>query len=150
MVAGHGPHLTLGVEVYRQRPILYSLGNFVFQNDTVDVFPSEAYGRFGLGHEATPADFLDARTDKDTRGFPASPEFWQAFVSVCEFKGGGLAGVRLYPVDLGHGRSCAQRGRPVVARGEVAAAILARVQRLSRHHGTDVEIEGETGYVKLV
>ena len=72
VVAGHGPHLTLGVEVYRGRPILYSLGNFIFQNDTVEMFPAEAYQRFGLPHEATPADFLDARTDGDRRGFPAS------------------------------------------------------------------------------
>jgi poly-gamma-glutamate capsule biosynthesis protein CapA/YwtB (metallophosphatase superfamily) len=77
IVAGHGPHLTLGIETYRQRPIFYSLGNFIFQNDTVDVFPAESYGRFGLTHEATPADFLDARTDGGKRGFPASPEFWE-------------------------------------------------------------------------
>ena len=57
IVAGHGPHLTLGIEVYKGRPIFYSLGNFIFQNDTVEVFPSESYGRFGLTHEATPADF---------------------------------------------------------------------------------------------
>src|SRR5690606_34990010 len=72
VVAGHGPHLTMGVEVYKDRPIFYSLGNFVFQNETVEAFPAEAYGRFGLGSDATPADFLDARTGSDTRGFPAS------------------------------------------------------------------------------
>ena len=39
VVAGHGPHLTLGVEIYRGRPILYSLGNFIFQNETIDPMP---------------------------------------------------------------------------------------------------------------
>src|SRR6185312_4316269 len=48
VVACHGPHLTLGVEVYKDRPILYSLGNFIFQNDNVPVFPAESYQRFGL------------------------------------------------------------------------------------------------------
>src|SRR5215471_15467995 len=37
VVAGHGPHLTLGVEIYKDRPILYSLGNFIFENDNVTV-----------------------------------------------------------------------------------------------------------------
>ena len=41
VVVCHGPHLTLGVEVYKGRPILYSLGNFIFQNDNVPVFPAE-------------------------------------------------------------------------------------------------------------
>jgi hypothetical protein len=51
-VVGHGPHLTLGVEIHRGRPIFYSLGNFILQNDTIEVVPAESYGRFGLGAAA--------------------------------------------------------------------------------------------------
>ncbi|MBL8289212.1 MAG: CapA family protein [Rubrivivax sp.] len=149
VVAGHGPHLTLGVEIYRGRPILYSLGNFVFQNDTVPVFPSESYGRFGLGHEATPADFLDARTGNDTRGFPAEAAFWESFVATCDFRAGRLAELRLHPLDLGHGRPRAQRGRPLLARGEVAARVLQRAARLSAHHGTRLSVDGTTTVVDL-
>ena len=130
VVAGHGPHLTLGVEIYRDRPILYSLGNFIFQNDNVPVFPAEAYERFGLDDKATPTDFLDARTGNETRGFPASPEYWHGFAAACDFRGGKLARLELHPLDLGHGTSRAQRGRPVLAQGSVATAILDRVQRL--------------------
>ncbi|MFO1269569.1 MAG: CapA family protein [Rubrivivax sp.] len=149
VVAGHGPHLTLGVEVYNDRPILYSLGNFVFQNDTVPVFPSESYGRFGLGHEATPADFLDARTGNDTRGFPAEAEFWESFAATCDVRGGRLAELRLHPLDLGHGRPRAQRGRPLLARGDVAARVLERAARLSAHHGTRLSVDGTTAVVDL-
>ncbi len=149
VVAGHGPHLTLGVEIHRGKPILYSLGNFVFQNDTVDVFPSEAYGRFGLGHGATPADFLDERTGNDTRGFPAAAEFWQSFSASCEFRRRALTELRLHPLDLGFGRSRSQRGRPLFARGEVAAAILRRVQHLSARHGVQISIDGTTGVVEI-
>ena len=149
VVAGHGPHLTLGVEIYKGRPILYSLGNFVFQNDTVDVFPAESYARFDLGHDATPADFLDARTDGDRRGFPAAREFWESFVATCDFRAGALAELRLHPLDLGHGSPRAQRGRPVLAQGEVAQRILQRVQRLSARHGAQVAIDGATAVVTV-
>lgn len=149
VVAGHGPHLTLGVEIYKGKPILYSLGNFIFENDNVPVFPAEAYARFGLGAEATPTDFLDARTGNETRGFPASPEYWQGIAAEAAFEKGRLAGLRLHPLDLGHGRSRARRGRPVLASGEVAAAILARVERLSKRYGTEIAIEGESAVVKL-
>jgi poly-gamma-glutamate synthesis protein (capsule biosynthesis protein) len=149
VVAGHGPHVTLGVEVHKGKPILYSLGNFIFQNDTVRSFPHEAYGRFDLGVDATPADFLDARTGKDTRGFPASCEFWESVVGECEFRGGKLVAIRVHPVDLGHGLSRPQRGRPVMARGAVAARILERVRRLSQRFGTRIEIEGDVGVVRV-
>ncbi len=149
VVAGHGPHLTLGVEIYKGRPILYSLGNFVFQNDNVPVFPAESYRRFGLDDRATPTDFLDARTGDETRGFPASPEYWQSLVAIAEFKDRRLAGLRLHPLDLGHGLGRSQRGRPVLAKGRVAAAILDRVRRLSARFGAEIAIEGDSAMVKF-
>jgi poly-gamma-glutamate synthesis protein (capsule biosynthesis protein) len=149
VVAGHGPHLTLGVECYKGKPILHSLGNFVFQNDNVPVFPAESYQRFGLDDRATPTDFLDARTGNETRGFPASPEYWHGIAASCDFKNWKLASVRLHPLDLGHGRTRAQRGRPVLAKGAVAESILGRVQRLSARFGAEIAIDGETATLKL-
>jgi poly-gamma-glutamate synthesis protein (capsule biosynthesis protein) len=149
VVAGHGPHLTLGAEIYKGRPILYSLGNFIFQNDNVPVFPAESYARFGLDDKATPTDFLDARTGNETRGFPAAAEYWHGIAAVCEFKAKRLAALRLYPLDLGYGLGRAQRGRPVLARGKVADAILDRMRRLSVRYGTKMAVEGETGIIRL-
>lgn len=149
VVAGHGPHLTLGTEIYRGRPIFYSLGNFMFQNDTVEQFPSEAYRRFGLGHEATPADFLDARTHSDTRGFPAEPEFWEGCVARVAFEAGTLARVELHPTDLGFGTRRSERGRPLLARGAKADRILERLARLSLRHGTAATREGDALVLKL-
>ena len=36
LIVGHHPHVLQGVEHYRGRPIVYSLGNFVFTNRTAD------------------------------------------------------------------------------------------------------------------
>ena len=149
VVAGHGMHVTLGIEVYRGRPIFYSLGNHILQNDTVTVFPAEAYERFGLGHQATPADFLDARSGNGTRSFPAFREHWEGFAGICNFRGRRLAELRLVPVDLGFGRPRAQLGRPVLATGEVAQRALERVARLSRQYNTEIRMDGETALVQL-
>lgn len=143
VVVGHGPHVTLGAEIHRGRPIFYSLGNFVFQNDTVEQFPAESYRRFGLGHEATPADFLDARTHQDRRGFPSEPEFWQGCLAKVSFEGGDLARLEVHPVDMGHGTRRAERGRPVLAAGECADRTLERFARLSARHGATFTREGD-------
>lgn len=136
VVAGHGHHVTLGAEIHRGRPIFYGLGNFVFQNDTVQQFPAEAYRRFALGHDATPADFLDARTSQDTRGFPTEPEFWEGAVATVRFGAGALEQVCLHPVDLGFGTRRSERGRPMLATGAAADRILARLERMSGAAGT--------------
>lgn len=149
VVAGHGMHVTLGIEVYRGRPIFYSLGNHVFQNDTVTVFPAEAYTRFGLGHDATPADFLDARSGNGTRSYPAFREHWEGFAAICKFQNRRLAELKLVPLDLGFGRPRAQLGRPVIGTGEVAERALDRVARLSRHYGTEIRRDGESALVRL-
>jgi hypothetical protein len=149
IVVCHGPHLTLGVEVYKDRPIFYSLGNFIFQNDNVPVFPAESYQRFGLDEQATPTDFLDARTGNETRGFPASPEYWHGIVAACDFRGGKLAGLMLHPLDLGHGTTRAQRGRPMLAEGKAATTILDRVKRLSERYGTKFILDGEALVLSL-
>lgn len=138
VVVGHGHHVTLGADMYRGRPIFYSLGNFVFQNDSVTQFPAEAYRRFGLGHEASPADFLDARTSQDTRGFPTEPEFWEGAVATVSFEAGQTAQVQLHPVDLGFGSRRSERGRPMLATGEKAQRILERLERMTARNGLKV------------
>lgn len=143
VVVGHGHHLTLGADIHRGRPIFYSLGNFVFQNDTVAQFPAEAYRRFGLGHDATPADFLDARTSKDTRGFPSEPEFWQGAVATVRFGAGKLQQALLHPVDMGFGTHRAERGRPTLASGRTADQICDRLERMSNQSGVRTRRQGQ-------
>jgi poly-gamma-glutamate synthesis protein (capsule biosynthesis protein) len=118
-------------------------------NETVPSLPQEAYERFGLGLEATPADFLDARTDGDKKGHPANPKYWQSAVAVCRFKERKLVEARLHPIDLGHGRSRAQRGRPMLASGSVTQQIQERLQRLSAAYGTKIVPEGDTAVVAM-
>ena len=149
MFVGHGSHTLLGIEIYKERPIFYSLGNLVFMNETVPFLPNEAYERFGLGPEATPADFYGARTDNDKKGHPANPKYWQGAVATCQFKSRKLVEIRLHPVDIGHGRSRAQRGRPVLASGEVTDQIFARLHRLSSIYGTELVRQAETAIVSL-
>lgn len=97
----HGPHILRGIEIYRGRPIFYSLGNFVFHNDTVQRQPDPAYRRQGLGHGDGPGDWGAARSGDDTYGFPVDPLFFQSVVAVCAHTAGQLTEVRLYPLDLG-------------------------------------------------
>lgn len=149
LFVAHGSHMPLGVEIYKGKPIFYSMGNFIFQNETVRFFPAQAYERFDLDAKATPADFLDARTDGDTKGHPGDPLYWENTVAVCHFREKKLDEIRLYPIDQGHGRPRAQRGRPVLAEEGLGNRIIERLQRLSRRYGTEISKRNGVGIIRV-
>ncbi|HXV49890.1 MAG TPA: CapA family protein [Candidatus Binatia bacterium] len=145
----HGSHFPMGIEIYKGKPIFYSVGNFVFQNETVGFFPADAYERFDLDLKATPSDFLDARTGGGKKGHPAEPAYWENMFAVCEFGGKKLKEIRIHPIDQGYGRPRPQRGRPVLAEGEVAERVLERVVRLSKRYGTKMAIRNGVGIIDI-
>lgn len=145
---GHGPHVTRGIEIHRGRPIFYSLGNFIFQNDTVRWQPALNYEGVGLGPDATPADFYDKRSENDSRGFPGDSVYWQSVVAECRFEDRKLDQITLHPIDMGHGKPRSQRGRPVIAKGPVMRVALDRTRRLSKRFGTKVEIKNGVGVIR--
>ena len=148
LFAGHGPHYLRGIEIYQGKPIFYSLGNFIFQNESVAWVPPEGYRRFGLGYDQTPGDFFEARSDTGKRGFPADPVFWQSVVGVCHYEARALKEVRLYPIDMGFGRPIPQRGRPLLAQGQVAHDILTWLQHVSEPFGTKITIADDVGIIR--
>jgi poly-gamma-glutamate synthesis protein (capsule biosynthesis protein) len=129
IVLGHGPHLLRGLEVHRGKPVFYSLGNFIFQNETVLRQPSDFYDRLGLPPTATPADAFDARGARG--GFAADSLYWESILPVCRFRAGEVQEIRLYPVTLGHGLARPQRGAPVRAAETAGRAIVERMGGLS-------------------
>jgi poly-gamma-glutamate synthesis protein (capsule biosynthesis protein) len=147
---GHGSHFPMGVEIYKGKPILYSVGNFVFQNETVGFFPADAYERFDLDLRATPSDFLDARTNGGKKGHPSDPAYWENMFAVCKFNQKKLSRVEIQPIDQGFGRPLPQRGRPVLAEGEVAKRVLDRVTRLSRPYGTKIVTRNGIGVIEIL
>jgi poly-gamma-glutamate synthesis protein (capsule biosynthesis protein) len=149
ILVSHGSHFPLGIEIYKGKPIFYSVGNFFFQNETVGFFPADAYERFDLDLKATPSDFLDARTGGGKKGHPAEPAYWENMFAVCEFGGKKLKEIRIHPIDQGFGRPRPQRGRPVLAEGEVAERVLERVARLSNRYGTKVAIRNGVGTISI-
>jgi poly-gamma-glutamate synthesis protein (capsule biosynthesis protein) len=146
---GHGSHFPMGIEIYKSKPIFYSVGNFVFQNETVGFFPADAYERFDLDLKATPADFLDARTSGGKKGHPSDPAYWENMFAVCRFDARKLKEIQIYPIDQGFGRPRPQRGRPVLAGGDVAKRVIERVVRLSQRYGTSIHARDGVGVIEL-
>ena len=145
---GHGPHVLRGVEIYNVKPILYSLSNFIFQNETLLRMPSDSYEQYSLDDDvAQPADYLDARYDHDRRSFPSDPEYWDSAVALTKWEGGRFVELELHPITLGYKTSRAERGRPKLASGADAERILAALAARSKPFGASMTVRNGVGYV---
>lgn len=52
-IIGHGPHLLRPIEVYKDCPIFYSLGDFVLQLYSIELAPEDFFAKQGLTSSAT-------------------------------------------------------------------------------------------------
>lgn len=146
---GHGPHVLRGIEIFQGKLILYSLGNFIFQNETLLRLPYDNYDRYELDDDAHVADFNDERYEKDTKGFPALRENWESVVALVTFRNLEPSRLDLYPISLGYGAPRHVRGRPLLADRELAEKIIRDLQELSKPYGTEIEIRRGIGTVNL-
>ena len=146
----HGPHQLRGIEIYKGKPIFYSLGNFVFQNETIDPMPSDHYEQFDLPGTALASDLYDARFKGGTSGFPSSPIWYESVVAVPIFQGTQVSEIALHPIELGHKAPRSQRGTPRIADEATGRTIIERMIRLSSEFGTTIRYENGVGVWRAV
>ncbi|RWQ29946.1 MAG: CapA family protein [Mesorhizobium sp.] len=147
----HGPHQLRGIEIYKDRPIFYSLANFVIDDLRtpmgVDMF--ETYGKDPGTHTDADVTVAEMTSGYDTAPGFSDPVFYESLITASRYEGNRLKEVRLYPVELGHSKRMARRGIPSLASPERSESILTRMQALSCPFGTEIEILENVGLIKL-
>lgn len=154
---GHGHHAMRGIEIRDGKPIFYSLGNFIFQNETVYKMPADFYERNKLDpYNGTVSTAFDARHETPPRPgyqvfkwFTQDEKYWISVMPRMEFVGDELKELSLYPIELGMQKPRSQRGRPMLANPELSTKILDILKGLSEPYGTKIDIVDNVGLVKL-
>ncbi len=145
IIFGHGPHLLRPLEIYKERPIFYSLGDFILQLECCELAPEEFYAKFGLNSDASMYELFKLRTRDFTCGLQRQRVMLEAVIPYFEMKNGVLTELELVPVELGFGKSATKIGLPRVAKDN---AILERYAEMSAPFGTRFEIKD--GRAKLI
>jgi poly-gamma-glutamate synthesis protein (capsule biosynthesis protein) len=149
VIVATGPHVLRGIEIYKNRPILYSLGDFIFQNETLLRQPPENYEPFGMPINSGVGDFNDERTKNGTVGFPADPYIFESVVAVPTFNGEKMTELKLHPISLGFGQPRSRRGRPVLADPTLSKKIIEDLQKFSAAYKTTIEWRDGVGIVAI-
>ena len=132
MVIGTGPHVLRGIEIYKGRPIFYSLGDFIYQYRTPDKIP---------------VDLIHQRDMEMPR--PANVSVWdrresrevmESVMVRMTLNQGKLKRVQLLPVTIDDEGPL--YGVPRLAGTKRSAEIIALLQKLSTPYGTKIISKG--------
>ncbi len=119
-----GPHVLGGIEIYKGKPIFYSLGSLFF-------------------------DFRGKRSYTTPTGqvmrFPDG--YFQTVIPVTRYRNGRIDEIRLYPFAIG-GDGGPLGGMPHPASAEESDRILKGLQKISAIYGTRIAIEKGVGVIR--
>ena len=157
VVIGHGSHRVRGVELYGNGVIFHSLGNILFQNDTVRLQPADFYQHYSLPTDSQVGEGLDARERSgalareksgvvaQAAGAQKEPGLYQTVLAGWDMEDGCIGNIKLYPVDMGVDLPRYRRGLPALTKDVLT---LEYMRKLSIEFDTDIEIRDGIGYVK--
>ena len=146
MVIGGGTHELKGIEFYRGKPIFYSLGDFVFQNNVVPLVPPDFCEQYGVAPDADARTAFNARSKGGKVGLHAFRENFLSVVPKIEIENGRVVRVTMLPIELHYGADWSLNGLPRTADAEASAAIATTLKRLSEPFGTRIEL-GDDGVI---
>ena len=141
-IIGTGPHLLRPIEIYKGKPIFYSLGDFIIQLENIRKAPAGMYEKQGLtGNEGLDVMF-NARSDNGKKGLYYQRVMFESVIPYWEVEDGKLTCIKLMPVELRFDEHRSTGGWP---RPKYDAGIIERLAKMSADFGTRIEID-ENGY----
>ncbi|MBR6052509.1 MAG: CapA family protein [Clostridia bacterium] len=147
-VFGGGVHILRGLEIYRGKPVFYSLGDFIYQGMRVEYLPPDFMEKYGLDVDATAKEALWVRSKGGKVGLQTNEKNFLTVVPKLTFEDGALVDLSMLPVKLGFGTgSETLEGLPYRATGEEGEKIYQKYRKLSADLGT--ELVYENGLIKV-
>ncbi|MGH8319217.1 MAG: CapA family protein [Steroidobacteraceae bacterium] len=147
VIAVSGPHRLRGIEIYKGKPIFYSLGNFVFTEGEMQPEPLDEFRTAKLS-PATATDF-EALEKKRLKYFDHGRIWYESVLPIITYRNGRAREIKLYPLQLGFQDSAVRRGVPRLADRDSGTRILARLAQLSKPFGTMIESRDGVGLIDL-
>jgi poly-gamma-glutamate synthesis protein (capsule biosynthesis protein) len=130
----------------KQVPVFYSLGNFIFQTETVSVQPADAFLNKGMPHDTMIGEYMNQRSNNGTRGFCTLENIWRSVMAGFTAEDGRITQIQLYPITLCMGAPRSKMGIPHLAEDD---GVLRYLAKLSEPFGTKLRIENNVAIIDL-
>lgn len=135
IIIGHGPHILRGIEVYNKGVIFYSLGNFIFQNETVSHLPADFYEKYSLEYNDGVGTAMNKRSKNGTIGLNVDEDAWNSVLVSIEIDNKKM-NISLFPIELGYDLPRYNKGLPKLINNE---HIIIKLKELSAVFKTEIQ-----------
>lgn len=143
-VIGTGTHQLKAVEIYKDKPIFYSLGNFIFQSDMVFCMPDDFREKYKMPHGLTAKEQIAERAKLGNGGLHTDVNNFRSLMPFMTFEDGKLIEITLYPLRLDMAT-----GFPALADEEETKIIYDYLCDRNKQFGTIININGRVIEVNL-
>lgn len=143
----HGTHELRPIEIYKGKPIFYSLGDFIYQGMRVKELPADFMIKYGIDINSTAYEGLMARSKGGKIGLQTERKNFLTVLPKIEFEGDKMISLSMLPIVAGFNKEGKMDGLPYVAKGKEAEEIFEVLDRLSAPYGTKLELVN--GLIKI-
>ena len=139
-VVGHGPHLLRPIEVYKECPIFYSLGDFVLELYSIEFAPEEFFVKHGLTSQSTVHELLKKRSKDFTVGLMTDKRMFVSVIPLWETENGVMKKLTLMPIEMRMDGNKSEQGLP---RRSYDKAIFEYFKEMCEPYGTYLTLEND-------
>lgn len=143
-VIGTGTHQLKAVEIYKEKPIFYSLGNFIFQSDMVFCMPDDFREKYKMPYGLTAREQIAERAKLGNGGLHTDVNNFRSLMPFMSFEDGKLTELMLYPLRLDM-----HTGLPSLADDKETKIIFDYLCERNKQFGTIININGKVIEVKI-
>ncbi|MBP3376558.1 MAG: CapA family protein [Clostridia bacterium] len=141
-IVGHGPHLLRAIEVYKNKSIFYSLGDFILELYSIDFAPDDFFAQHGLDANS---DTVHALLEKRSKGFKIGlmedKKMLETIIPLWETdEKGDLVSLKFMPVELGRKCKKSDEGLPRQAKD---LGLVERLAEISKPYGVEMTVEDD-------
>jgi poly-gamma-glutamate capsule biosynthesis protein CapA/YwtB (metallophosphatase superfamily) len=141
----HGPHYFKGIEIYKNKPIFYGLGNFAFETDSIGKLPSQYYDKWKIDYSVSTREALKISESE----FNTASKYWESFVPVIKFKADKISEVIIYPISLGFDKPEGVKGTPYLSDKTEGRRIIKRISDLSMPYNVSIGYNDSLNHGKI-
>ena len=136
-IVGHGPHLLRPIEVYKDCPIFYSLGDFVLQLYSIELAPEDFFNKHGLTSASTVHELLKKRSKDFTVGLMTDKRMFRSVIPYWETEGTKLKKIILMPIEMSMDGNKSENGLP---RRSYNREIFDYLAKMCEPYGTKLKL----------
>ena len=142
-VVGTGTHQLKAIEIYKSKPIFYSLGNFIFQSDLVFCMPDDFREKYKLPYGLTARQQIAERAKLGNGGLHSDVNNFRSLMPFMTIENGAVERIVLYPLRLDM-----HTGLPALADQAEAQIIFDYLCDRNKQFGTTIQIN--EGVIEVV